>query len=363
MKILLFSFFLVPFLVHAGEPLRWYEIEAENTPAPFVFGNGTWLGLLNGRHTSVDGLNWFKRSNNHSNLKPHFLRGEFYYWDTTIWASSNGWSDLRAVGTTPFGSGVTDRMIFGNNQFYAVSLNQMASSVDGTLWTRSTLPELQGTLKLMAAGSGAVVIVTTAGIVYSSQDGHTWVSVELGFSLADLQATANGFLAVQYFYQPGSGTFASRLHHSSNGEEWHVVQEKPGLADRICVGPQRVAIWGQDILGLVAQDGRDWTDVVRPSRNIISDLTYGDGRFLGVMWPSGMVSSSPFAPPRIETIARDGRMVFLEANPAEGYVVERTEELGTAWTQVANTTLTERGFQFDEPASSNVFYRLSWREP
>lgn len=361
MKTLLVPLFLLTLFARAAEPIRWHETETETTPSALTYGNGIWWSMIDGAHTSLDGLRWIKRSESHWSVKPHFLHGEFYYLGNTIYASPNGWLNMRPVGS-PFGGGMVHGITFGNEQFYAVNSQQISMSPDGTNWIRSALPELQGTLKLIAAGSGAVVLVTTKGFVYSSQDGHTWASLDLGFSLADLKATADGFLAVRYFYKP-SGSFASRLHHSSNGVDWRVVQEKPGSADRICVGPDKVAVWGQGILGLVSHNGSDWVDVTRPSEKIIRDLTYGGGRFLGVMWPSGMISSTPFAPPRIEYISKNGGTVSLGTKVTEGYILERTEELGTAWVRARVTVMTDRGVQLDEPAGTNVFYRLRWREP
>src|SRR5688572_12806047 len=116
---------LSPLLVLGADALHWYEVETIRTPTGIVFGNGNWLGIFeDGRYSSTNALGWIKRSDNASTTRPEFLRSEFYYIGSTIFASSNGWSNLRSVGDV----GLNHAFTFGNDQFYAARNNEIAFS-------------------------------------------------------------------------------------------------------------------------------------------------------------------------------------------------------------------------------------------
>ena len=354
--------FLVPFFTQADPP-QWFERESIRTPTVITHGNGTWWSVFDdGHYTSANGINWTKRSESESRLKPQFFRGEFYYLSERVLASSNSWSDVRNVGAPFDGAGPLEGFVIGNEQFYAVGFNQIAISPDGSDWTHTPLPGLNGTIKLMAAGQGAVLLATTATYIYSSADGQNWSSVYLGVSLADLKATSSGFLALEYFRLPDE-SFATRLYQSNDGSDWRVVHEKPGLADRILVGPDSAVVWGLDILATVDLDGRNWTDITRPSHKAIRDIAYGDGRYLGVLWPNGFISSFPFNIPHIRSITKAGSTVRLQTESAENSIVESTERLGTTWSVVSNITRNAGAIEFQGLSTESAFFRLKAASP
>ena len=349
--------FFVPLVICGADPLTWFEREAPRTPSVIAHGNGVWWAAFNdGRYTSANGVNWIKRSENQSTLKPQFVRGQFYFPESTVYASSNGWSNFRAVGA-PFEGDSIHAFTFGNEQFYAIAQDEIATSTDGVDWIRTALPGLSGTLKYMAAGSGAVVLATSSTDIYSSFDAQNWSSVYLGISLSDLEATPLGFLALEYYTLPGGG-FATRLYHSYEGQDWRLTHEAPGLADRIFVGPDNAIVWGLDILATAGHDGSNWTDITRPSKKVIRDIAYGDGRFLGILWPNGFISSAPFNIPHIRSISRSGNLIALQVEATGPYLVERTQRIGSTWDVVPNTVSQADGVEFQELSTSLAFYRI-----
>jgi hypothetical protein len=349
-----------PLLIHASETNRWFEKEVEFTPSLIAYGNGTWWGFANARYTSDDGLTWIKRLDNNYSIKPEFLRGEFYFLDSPLYASSNGWSNFRTVGT-PFGGGPVQGFVFGNDHFYAVRFNRLGISTNGAQWRYLDLPELDGDLKLIAASNGTLVITTTAGSIYTLADDETWYENHARVSLSVLKGTSAGFLTVQ-IVTSATGNSMSAVLFSADGLDWNVVQEKPGYIDRIVVGDTNVALWGQNILAIVDPNGSNWREVTRPSNKLIADLAYGDGRFLGVLRYGGIISSKPFNQLRILSLSRSGSKIVLETDTREGYFVERTSSLGLPWTAVTNAIFRSGGAEVEAGVDGNAFFRLRTSE-
>ena len=348
--------------VHSAQPVRWFEGEMAGEPVPLrslQYGNNHWWGYSPYRYSSDDGVKWVHRSWNQNSTKPEFLRGEFYFLTETVYASSNGWSDFRIVGAPFGGAGPIQGFVFGNEQFYAIQHDQIAVSPNASNWVHHTLPELNGELRFMAAGNGVVVLMTTRGSIYTSANAEQWERYDAGVSFRDLKATPAGFLLIQVITSTVLCCETSfLLYFSPDGRTWNVVQERRGYADRIAVGDGLAVVWGADVLGTVSLDGRNWTEVTRSSTKTIVDIAYGDGRFLGVLYPTGLLSSRRLTPVQVKGIRRNGNRISLEADPNESYAVEQTSRLGDPWTEVPVTASRDGIMELDLSETGNAFFRL-----
>lgn len=225
-----------------------------------------------------------------------------------IHATTN-WTDRSSVS-----SNLND-MVYSDGVFYAVGKSgSIASSVDGTIWTKQTsvtAKDLYGitsgdgklvavgangtilvsangedwsyrpsgtakTLRGIAYGNGLYLAVGDGGTIVASRNGSYWTPVSSGttMQLNDVTYASGKFIVV--------GNLGTILT-SSDGQAW-TARDSGVMNDflSIAVGGGRIVAVG--LLGTVvtSDDGTSWTKRVSGIFSELSDITYGNGLFIAV---------------------------------------------------------------------------------
>lgn len=198
-----------------------------------VFGNGIFLAggnraddnVTNRLSTSTDGLTWTSRSNTNNgsaDINAIAAGGGIYVYVGRNSAGNgilNYSSDsITWANVTNFGSGIGTNLWsigYGDGQFiYGGTAGQMASSLNGVVWSTRTSGFGTSSINGIAYGNGVWVAGGDAGVITSSTDGITWTARTSGF--AGTQIRAVKFLNGYFYATGGSGTMSI----STNGTTW-----------------------------------------------------------------------------------------------------------------------------------------------
>ncbi len=226
-----------------GDSWKQVNVEISAAISGVYYGNGHFVipygssGVL----TSPDGTNWSLRA---TTLSPSsFFNGEFLGGGTAFVSSPDAinWTESPPYATNPpgaavngvdtglFESGGASSVAWGNGLFVAAAANtsgQIASSPDGTNWTKRTSGVPMQSLNGLAYGDGRYVAVgtslwdgiTIASPILTSPDGITWTAAR---DTTDVGGDVSGG-AVAY----GNGLFVavgSFLRTSPDGINWTSV--------------------------------------------------------------------------------------------------------------------------------------------
>jgi hypothetical protein len=194
-------------------------------------------------------------------------------WSGRMAWSNNGtsWNEITATQST-FGGTIINNITFGNGRFVAVGFSgRMAWSDNGTSWTEIT--STQSTfgagfnINGITYGNGRFVAVGVNGNMARSDDGISWTAITGGTGENPITAPGqstfgrNQIIAITY----GNGRFVAggnngRMAWSDDGITWNAIPGGTGT-------------------------GTSWDPITDPGpstfgSNIISSMTYGNGRFV-----------------------------------------------------------------------------------
>jgi hypothetical protein len=281
----------------------------------FVFGNSEEI------YTSSDGIHISTPLPGSSTLNIQFINDRFFAVGGSIRSSTDGFTWTQSE-VPSFGE--LNSIAYGNGTYVAVgSQGFMVRSADGETWTAASSRGPQY-MRLLAYGDGKYIAVGAEGY-WSSSDGQNWT--QLGGALmedpiaityangtfvmvglgGDIAASRNG---IDWVRTNSLATALSSVIHdghrfvsvgddyvliSTNGMQWHVAGSIPGgWADTISYaeglyvvffnGPSQQCQISTNLLNWDIIDLETAPDFGRQS------LTYGDGRFVGVMGREAVLS-------------------------------------------------------------------------
>lgn len=275
-----------------------------------VYGNGLWVGVAyqgSGYNivTSKDAVTWtginapldqewesIAYGNGMFVSVPDDGTGSAIYsmdgtnWSTATLPSSAHWS----------------RVVYNNGKFVAVGSNVAAYSYDGINW-KSPVSVPAGEWRGLTYGNGTFVAVayTGANQIMTSPDGITWGAQSVPESNSWYGVTyGNG----QFVAVAGSGT--NRVMTSLDGEAWTVHSAPSKLWFRVMYGDGVYVAGAYETSSnpiMVSTDAINWWLVsATGSIPVVSDIAYGDGKFV-------LVTASVGAP-NITAVADYGNFVF-----------------------------------------------------
>lgn len=211
-----------------------------------------------------------------------------------------GESDIRSVA---FGNGVFVAAGYGWRATHYVSWLQ--SSRDGLQWTNHYAGLLDNeTIEAVAFGNGRFVAVSGSGAAFTSTNGTNWTRTE-GVSPNGLIKVTFGqglFVALTGAYQYGTNGATAYYATSADGVTWDSrMVNVPGYVSDITFGDGKFVLCGYSnystypppAVALVSQDGATWASYAMPTNAYLSAIGFGGGRFVTVSWDgSGTIMSS-----------------------------------------------------------------------
>gem|GEM_PF-5678075 len=174
------------------------------------------------------------------------------------------------------------QVAYGAGRFVAVSddaTNPMMGSTDGHMWSRLTAPA--GEWTNVAFGAGRFVAVSRGGSaqIATSLDGVAWQTVTspAGTAWRSVVYGRDRFIAV--------GDGAAGVMSSIDGLSWALVDAPSTVWRAVAFGAGRFVAVGDFVM--VSTDGVLWA-VIAPGAGVtLTDLAYGDGRFVATTQQGG----------------------------------------------------------------------------
>jgi len=298
-----------------------------------AYGNGIFVGVSGGAiYTSTNGTNWVQL-----NLQINNYLGAVAYGNGLFVAPYGGGSILTSPnGTNSWtvrASGLTtgpNQISFGNGKFMSISADgkSFQSSTDGIHWTQSPpfgtnisgLFQHQGASSI-AGGNGLFVAAGGAGVIATSPDGTNWTKRTSGILMSYLSGIAYGngrYVAVgdpldsgpiitspdginwsDSLYQPGPGgsgevkcvTYGNGLfvatgeflETSPDGINW---TRRFGAGGEGIVFAQNLFVTADGSRGnytamSASKDGASWNQTTFTG-GLFSKIAYGNGQFVAV---------------------------------------------------------------------------------
>jgi hypothetical protein len=289
-------------VVNSTDAITWTNVQLKAVQSwAIAYGNNQFaiasdMGKV---MTSSDGLQWTDHS-----VSTNWLRGIAYVNNQFIAVGEYG-----TIMTSDDGARWLARMsgmhnplydiVYGNDQFVAVSADRAVTSSDGVAWTDRdmgvghyaaplVLPLFTGITyensQFVAVGRNQEG--NASGLIATSQDARTWIARTTDFESLPLDALSavaygdNQFVAVG----PGSGLGNSSILTSTNGTDW--TRRNPGtntLLYGIAYGNHQFVAVGHGGPILTSPDGIAWTKrSLGTNSYALSRVAYGNNRFVAV---------------------------------------------------------------------------------
>jgi len=197
------------------------------------------------------------------------------------------------VQPLPSGIARLDSLTFTGNRFVASGASgQIAYSTDGITWLDGSAPIEE---KLGAALFGNGKWIFPCRSLMQSDDFHTWKATYPQGS--EFKAVVYGdeeFVAVGHRLDNIAG---GMIWRSPDGIEWQPVHRSQHSLTTVAYGDGLYVAGSDDHLdsvALVSEDGLAWNEVELPIPHhaVIHELTYGNGRFLGLTMYDGILTST-----------------------------------------------------------------------
>jgi len=232
--------------------------------AYYIFGGDNTLNLA----TSFDGLNWTEFS--------------------TV--------NLSLASLISQNSNSNTNIIYGNGRYVFRNYNTVLSSLDGTVWIKTTLQYPPFTD--LTFGNGMFVLVGNNGTILSSSDGISW-TLQPSYTSSDLTSIVFGngeFVAI------GQDVVVT----SSNGVNWeaHALDKAVIWKAIVYGGGVFVAVGSEGQQGkiMTSSDGKTWALNDTSFDEPLHDVTYANGAFV-VAGGNIIMESESIVPERSFNIA------------------------------------------------------------
>lgn len=209
--------------------------------------------------------------------------------------------------TMPGSSRLWEHVAYGNGVFVASSLaGEMAVSADGITWTRHTAPAGG---RGIAFGEGLFVTVDYGTTMATSPDGITWTSHPISASAEYWDTVVYGggiFVAIAGGISPSDVAATSTdgitwtPQTLPSSKQWFAATYGNGLF-------AVVANYAATSIIITSSDGVNWTERNLPVSGYWSGIAYGDGLFIAVAGGSASTSAA---------ISIDGITWTLETLPS-----------------------------------------------
>lgn len=256
--------------------------------------------------TSTDGMTWNSTIYSPSTFRPtavRFCEGDFLTTGSFVRSSTNGtdWTLLSSVSTAGFnGMGIA----CGGGDLVSVGVSGDIWSTDtgGVLTRRST--GLSGSpLADIATGNGTYVTVSSAlnggslGGMFTSSNGMDWTHVAAGQDMGGVVYGGGRFVAVgATFYS--SGPMVAYTSTNNAGSFDMVELHVGGKLNDVTYGEGLYVAVGTGGNVFTSTNGTDWIPQASTVTDNLTDVAYGNGRFVvtggfsapllestnGVMW-------------------------------------------------------------------------------
>ncbi len=272
-------------MLASDDLLNWVQVVSNSSPVTGVaFGNGKFVSSQEEGSflCSSDGLNW-----------------------------TNPWPQA-AIGP------VLRDLKYLNGQFWDVAYNQLASSLDGVVWTNTIAVTNTSSLHSITFGKGLYVAGSQYRTIWISADGANWtnpapnlsvqpyvadVAVAFGNGVfvgaagysADILTSSDGTNwlvqqlqtnAAQYVYF-GDVTFAddrfvavsdNAIATSSDGTNWSFMSGSFGVRS-VAGGNGKFVTVGRNVI-MVSSDGTNWISQRSSALGFLTDVAFGNGYFV-----------------------------------------------------------------------------------
>lgn len=258
----------------APRPLRAYEIESG---AGVVVASGSTGKVA----VSPDGANWEEIDTGFTNslLGLHFGGGRFVAGAMDqIFTSTDG----RVWSRSVVSGGRFRPFSYGNGRFVAVGTSRLAVSTDGTNWTLSSRGPGDILSSAISFGNGKWVYRTGSSITRISEDGINWTDVgSVGWNIKQfLDWKGRAFAA------------AGVVLTSVDGTNWNRI---PGILNydfaSIAASDERIVAVGGMTKSITSSDGIEWKTSTTSVPPMVG-VAYGNGLFVGLPLIGGIEIST-----------------------------------------------------------------------
>lgn len=237
----------------ADNGLTWTTVTTTagtSNPGGFAYGNGVWVLVVNGSTTG------YRSTDNGS-----------------TWSTINVQISPNTSVTTD-GAGIW--MTVGDNGTLSRSLD------NGANWTSLTSGVPAGhTIMEIAYGNGAWILVTNGNLIRRSTDnGSTWTTISSPFGSANYLSIATDGAGT---WVAGSGSGMARS--TNNGTSWSSIS--PAVTNISTISTNGSGTWIGTFNTTAAirstDNGVTWNNIsINPTGTTISDIAFGNGKFLAV---------------------------------------------------------------------------------
>jgi len=238
-----------------------------------AFLNGNFFAFGSSLERSSDGITWSRISMNAYDDMQSVAYGNGVYVAAgrsgMIVRSSDGnnWTQVSDRGSIWFRG-----LAYGNGHYVAVAGDDTWSSSDGDNWT--SVGPLQGYPNAITWANDTFVVVCALGDIHHSRDGVQWTRLAITTNyLSDIIFDGKRFIAV------GDGTVLL----STNGTQWITVLLPGTNLNTIAYG-EGLYVAGE----WISTNAVNWQRIVSPTPAF--DITYGNGKFVGVSLNQAIVS-------------------------------------------------------------------------
>lgn len=261
----------------------WRVVESglTNSIVSCEWYKGRFFGVASGWNSSIivstEGLTWGAAGldslfENYTTLTSFTAVGDAFFarsyplrvtFDGTVWLETN-------IDDSPKDFG------FGNGRYVAVgNSGRMWSSQDGITWQPNTQGVTSDTLNAVEFGRGVFVATGSRGTVLRSLDGLSWevgsISSQSRSAIISLIWNGNLFRAV---------SSNREAFESSDGRTWKAIWNIPFFSQKIVFARGQYLAVSDSGEAWESTDMKAWKKADLNSNAFISDVTYGEGRFV-----------------------------------------------------------------------------------